>query len=185
MEEAVQTARLDSLQPVIAHLPVTETTRMLLEQVPTTWLDAEERRQGIRLERFDPATDFDAWTRGRIFDAGFELRWERSDGAFQAVYCGLPEMTLPDFQAVDLGAGVQPSEADPGYYLWGRKVQEEDLHQIGAAAGSLVFVELQVPRLLHYPVAPTAQRVQLRVQEYRDPSGALVYYRWRGLEEVT
>lgn len=180
MEEALLWAQPKDLRTVIGRLPMTETTLMLLERMPTTWLDEDERRSGLRLEPVDPALDFNQWERGRIFDDTFELRWERSDGAFQTVYCGRGDVELSEFEPAAGELGGSRAE-DHCYFLWGTRVQEQDLALIGEPPGSTVFVELQVPRLLHYPVDATAQRAMLCVREYRDPSGALIYYRWRGL----
>jgi hypothetical protein len=183
MSEAIYQACLDSLTEVIAALPVTGETFMLLERVPTNWLNDKERAEGLRLEHFDVATDFDGWERGRIFDLAFELRWERVGNAFQVVYCG-EELTLPGFAKVEEINLATLTTISRFYFLWGERVKEEDLLVIGQSSGTLVFLELQVPRLLHYPVSPQAKRVKLKVLEYQDVTGALVYYRFCGLEEV-
>jgi hypothetical protein len=159
---------------------------MYLERVPDRWLTAEERREGLRLERFTPEEDFNTWERGSIFCATFELRWEKLDGAFQTVYIGVPAeltgFTIAD--DLDLGA-TEPKEYS--YMLWGNRVPNNALETVGAdkREGQPVFIEFQIPRLLHYPVSDHAQQVWLRVREYVDPgSGARCYYRFLGLEEI-
>jgi len=171
----------DSEAPTLADLVSADETLMLLEQVPLTWLEDEARKDGLRLEPCETTTDFNGWQRGRIFNPAFELRWERTDGAFQIVYCG-QQIDLPDFHLAD-GIDLTNLVAN-SYFLWGAKVQEDDLALIGQPAGSQVFVELQVPRLLRYPVSAQARQVKLQVAEYRDAAGVLVYYRFQGLEEI-
>lgn len=181
MAESIYWARSEKVADAIVTLPVTDTTVMLLEELPTTWLSEEERENGLRLEYFDPSIDFNIWGCGRIFDDTFEMRWERMDGAFQIVYCG-PEITLPGFERVsevDLSVCIAETRR---YFLWGKKVREQDLEIIGRPSDEQLFIELQIPRLLHYPVAVSAQRVRLQVCEYWDSAGTLVYYRFQGLE---
>jgi|Deesub1362A_J573_1020465.scaffolds.fasta_scaffold00513_9 hypothetical protein len=183
MGEAIYQVDLRSLKQVIPVLPVTEDTLMLLQRVPGNWLSEEERAEGVRLERFDSATNFDQWEQGRIFNAEFELRWEQVDGTFHAVYCG-DKKEPPGFaevKEIDLAALTTKQRS---YFLWGERVKEEDLPVIGQSPGTLVFLEFQVPRLLHYPVSPQAKRAKLKVLEYRDATGALVYYRFCGVERV-
>lgn len=183
MTEVIYWARLERLTEAVTALPITDETLMLLERVPVTWLEDEERINGLRLEPFDPTTDFNLWERGRIFNPTFELRWEQVDGSFQAIYCG-QEVNLPGFQpAEEVDLSVLSSKIR-SYFLWGTRVKEDDLELIGLPTSTQVFVELQVPRLLRYPVSPQAKRIKLQVCEYRDTTGVLVYHRFQKLEEV-
>lgn len=52
------------------------------------------------------------------------------------------------------------------YDLWGKRVENPSVG--GAPAGARVFVELRIPRLLHYPVSAGARLVRLAVREYYD-----------------
>lgn len=134
---------------------------MFLERVPDRWLQPAEREDGIRLTRFDLQTDWDRWGRGRVFSDDWELRWE--DG--RAVYTG-PERQLVGFRKeLDL----PPESKQTRYLLWGRR-------------GEARFLELQVPRLLDYPL--TSERVRLVVAEWFDPSGEPIASRCVRLEEV-
>lgn len=134
---------------------------MFLERVPDRWLEPAEREHGIRLTRFELQTNWDHWGRGRVFGDDWELRWE--DG--RVVYTG-PERQLLGFRKEqDLPA--EPKQTR--YLLWGRR-------------GEGRFLELQVPRLLDYPL--TSERVQLVVAEWFDPSGELIASRCVRLEEV-
>lgn len=184
MGDVVAWARLDSLAPVVGALTWPGPVYMYLERVPDGWLSEAEQEHGLRLERFDPGTPWDTWERGRIFCPTCELRWERLDGTFRAVYVG-PAVDLPGFvRETDLDLGVTE---DHSYALWGNRVPAADLAALGARKedGQQVFLEFIVPRILYYPASAAAQRVRLRVRTYVDPeSGALIYYRFSGLEEV-
>jgi hypothetical protein len=163
---------------------------MYLERVPNAWLTEPERENGIRLEKFDAATDFAAWERGRIFCEAFELRWEKVDGAFHLVYAGAP-VELDHFRPaeVTLTPEEDEGERDGAYHLWGKRVAADKLDLVGAEEedGYAPFVEGKVSRVLYYPVSPAdhKQRIKLTVREYVDPEdGRVIYYRFRGIEEV-
>lgn len=186
MTEVILRARTDDLLPAIAALEPPPPCYMYLERVPDRWLTDEERRDGLRLERFAPDESFNAWERGRIFCAAFELRWEKLDGAFQAVYVGAPQ-ELPGFVPADKLNLDGTKVEQRSYMLWGNKVPDEELETAGAEKreGQPAFIEFQVPRVFYYPVSDQAQRVRLQVREYIDPdSGARCYHRFLGLEEV-
>lgn len=186
MSDVIQWARVDDLAPVVAALNVPDRCYVYLERVPERWLTEEERRDGLRLERFAPDEDFNIWERGRIFSELFELRWEKLDGAFQAVYVGAPA-ELDGFAPADELDLVEKRTGERSYLLWGNRVPDDELETVGAERreGQQVFIEFQVPRVLRYPVSDQARRVRLRVREYVDRgSGAVCYYRFLGLEEV-
>lgn len=185
MTEALYWASLTDLAPTVVLLPADETCLMLLERIPAAWVNKQiqtEYEDGLCLKAFVPQTDFNLWERGRIFNTAFELRWLRSEGAFQAVYCG-PLIDLPGFQAAEKDLTTLPSTSST-YFLWGKRVEGEKLVVIGQASDADVFVEVQSPRLLHYPVSAQARRVKLQVREYRDARGELVYHRFQRLEEI-
>jgi hypothetical protein len=186
MTDVIQWARIETLETAIAALEPLDACYMYLERVPDEWLTGEDRRDGLRLEKFDPDEDFDRWERGRIFCADFELRWERLDGAFQAVYVGAPA-ELPGFApSADLNLDDKTLE-ERSYMLWGNRVPDDQLETVGTEEreGQPAFIEFQVPRVFYYPASDQAQRVRLQVREYVEPdSGARCYYRFLGLEEI-
>ena len=187
MADTIQWARLTDLLPIISALAWHDLSYMYLERIPEAWVSESERYDGLRLERLDQRTPFNEWERGRLFCQDFELRWEKMDGAFQVVYVGAPPDDLPGFTPTD---ELDLSHADTrirSYYLWGRRVSDEQLTAVGASKqpAAEVFIELRIPRHLHYPVSAAAQQVKVQVCEYIDPtSGTTVYYRFQGLEEL-
>ncbi len=181
MHEIIQWARLTDLTTTVAALTQPTPAWMYLERVPSAWLTEAELTCGLRLEAFNPTEDWNVWERGRLFGMAFELRWEKQDGAFQTVYVGAP-LILPEFGAGDLDLnGTQTTER--AYRLWGNRVPKDNLADVGAEPppGQTVFLEFVTPRVLYYPL--DVERVALRVREYTDAqSGALLYYRFIGLE---
>jgi hypothetical protein len=155
-----------------------EPAYVYLEQVPRTLLDETARRDGIRLEHYRPTTSFDRWQRGRIFDAHQELKWEQHPGGFRVIYCG---KQLPiGFTPLPLHS---VRELTRHYYLWGRRVHEQKYEGLGLPRDAQAFIELQVPRILYYPITlGTDTRVQMVVHELYAADGSLCYARWCGIE---
>lgn len=186
MSDTIQWARLQDITPVVLALSWPENrSYMCLERIPEAWMTNEELQNDLRLEKPSLTENWNAWERGRLFCETFELRWERQDGVFQAVYVG-PPTDLPDFVPADLDLSDKIVQ-EHSYYLWGKWVPDDQLQTVGAQEqeGQRVFLEFKIPRLLYYPVSDATQRVKLRVCEYVDPSSdQMVYYRFRGLEEV-
>jgi len=177
-------ARLEQISPVIRALTWTQDAIMWLEHIPLTFLTETERAHGIRLEWFDPLATFDEWARGRIFAPAGELRWEQQDGKFGAVFCG-ESVELSDFMR-ETDPALQPEQLmvyERSYYLWGTSVKAKDLPILGLPAETIAFVELQIPRILRYPVSSNAKRVKLKVKEFVAADGTLAYARFVGLEE--
>lgn len=187
MSDIIQWAHTADLSPVVAALTWSDPGYMYLERVPYAWLTEAEIENGLRLEKLDPTEDWNTWERGRLFCADFELRWEKLDGVFQAVYVGLPT-DLPGFVPADDMSLDDKTVEIHSYWMWGNRVPDDKLATVGAERrpDQNVFIEFVVPRLLYYPVSDAAQQVKLRVCQYIDPeSGALAYYRFCGLEELT
>lgn len=183
MNEIIQWARLTDLAPAIAALMQSAPEWMYLERVPSGWLSEDARVDGLRLTAFEQTEDWNAWERGRIFGAAFELRWEKQDSAFQTVYVGAP-CALPGFvvDALDLSTARVSEHA---YVLWGRRLSAKDAAEMGLESppGLTTFLEFVAPRVLHYPL--DAERLALRVREYNDAqNGALLYSRFVRLEAV-
>lgn len=177
MTEYTAWADVPSVVDVLRAMPWAETACMYLERMPQTWLDEVARQQGVRCQRYDAATPFDTWERGRVFDAQQELKWERYPVGFHAVYCGVQPPA--GWTGVDLHT---EQRRDCTYYLWGTRVPDADRALLGVAPEAPVFVELQIPRLLVYPVPLQQRRVQIRIAEFYAANGQLCYARWCGIE---
>ena len=157
---------------------------MWLERLPLTFLTETERAHGIRLEKFDLTIEFDEWARGRIFAPSGELRWEQQDGMFWAVFCG-EYVDLHGFIR-ETSPELQPEQLtiyERAYYLWGTRVKANEQATLGLPAETIAFVELQIPRVLHYPVSSNTKRVKMKVKEYMTANGVPAYARFVGLEE--
>lgn len=163
MNETILTSSEADLTATLGTLNPSEDAFMFLERVPTCWLDDAEVSLGIQLTTYDSATDWSQWERGRVFCHQWELRWER----LRAVYTGLPT-TLPGYNSPLELPDVLRREVS--YYLWGERNGNR-------------FIELQVARVLAYPVA-NGQRVKLHVAEWHDKSGEPIASRFTGLEGV-
>jgi len=178
-------AKLPQISPTITSIDWPQGTIMWLERIPLTLLTEPERANGIRLEQFDPTTNFDDWARGRIFSAHGELRWEQQDGMFWTVYCG-ENLDLPGFTQETLteleSENLRLDERS--YFLWGKRVEAQDLPTLGLPVQTIAFVELQIPRILRYPISNAAKRVKIKVKEYFAADGSLAYARFIGLEEI-
>lgn len=154
----------EALADTLAALPVPVNALMFLEHIPSVYLEDAESQKGIMLTHYDAATDFTAWERGRIFCSDWELRWDQP----RVTYTGTPQSLGNLEQTLDL----RPyTKREASYYLWGRREQPGR------------FIELQIPRVLHYPVeAKEKGRVKLRVAEWVDDAGELVTSRLVDLE---
>ncbi len=178
MSTEVAWADLASVADIAHTLGWSDPAYVYLECVPQALLDEQLRRDGIRLEHYAATTRLDVWQRGRIFDAQQELKWELHQGTFRTIYCGKHPpagFTLVPLQSM--------REMTRHYYLWGQQVKEKDRKALGLSSDAQAFIELQIPRILHYPVPANAgNRVQVIMHECYAADGSLCYARWCGLE---
>ncbi len=146
---------------------------LLLETLPQQVV-SDEKRQGLlcfaRLGdmKADKNINLASCTSGRIFSPAFELRWEQEAGTTRVVYLGEP-CELPPLQ------GQRQDTFSPvgkkTYYLFGTRLAEDDLATMGIqpdGKDATYYAEVRIPRLLRYPLATSAQRMQLMVGEYHD-----------------
>jgi hypothetical protein len=157
---------------------------MLLEAQPRHLIEQDARQDLLQFALFDPSFDFTPYTSGRIFHALGELHWERQHPEVQIVYTGHEEYRpkLRDSRETPLDAYISE---DRKYFLFGKRLNEEQLKRIGPAAQPGDYAEVRIPRLLRYPQLPTlagAERVQLVMCEYVDSETAVnVAYRFKKL----
>ncbi len=179
MNETFAFGFLPSLASVIKAVPWSDKTVMWLETALDHFLNDDEREHGLRFERYQAGEQFEQWPHGRIFDESAELKWEKEGGEFHVVYCG--SFAPP--------AGMQPTAndaikyEDSSCYLWGSRIKNEDRIDLRLQPNEAVFAELKIPRILHYPVSAKAERVKLKVREFYNVEGALIFTRFAGLEE--
>lgn len=152
------------LADTLSTLTIPAHALMFLERVPSVYLSDAEVQKGIMLTQYDAATDITGWERGRIFCPDWELRWDQQN----MLYTGIP-LSIDNFkQTLDLRLYTKH---EASYYLWGQREAPNR------------FIELQIPRVLHYPVEATEKgRVKLRAAEWFDAAGNLVASRMTGLE---
>ncbi|RMG96648.1 MAG: hypothetical protein D6706_09910 [Chloroflexi bacterium] len=187
MSEVVYSGTVSALLPLIQTFPADGDTLMILEEVPDHWIEVAPHQpdSGLKFVRFDDRENFEGWGRGRIFNQTAELRWEKNEAGFQVVYIG-PPVTLPGLTSDDTLNLAQMEQKETGYYLWGQRMSQKQLQDIGweNPADTDIFIELQTPRVLRYPVQDQpGNRLKLNVIEYYSPqTGQLALYRMKGVE---
>lgn len=184
MTEQICWGTTESLFPIVKKLDYPSESLIMLERVPNTFLSDDERDKGICLRKYDKDENFEVWEHGRIFHNDFELRWEKQDRGFGVVYIGQPKAlsmldtkSLSDFEL-----------QDDSYFLWGEKVTADTLKLINRPETANLFLELQIPRLLCYPVSDNGNekfRMKLSARHYlNSETGVLEFYRFLHLEKV-
>src|SRR5947209_2885534 len=125
-------------------------TFMLLEEQPRRVIEQDARQDLLHFALFKPSIDFTHYTSGRIFHALGELRWERQHPKVQIVYTGHKEYKpeLLDARETPLDAYIPK---DRKYFLFGKRLNVEQLHRIDPTAKPGDFAEVRIPRLLRYP----------------------------------
>jgi hypothetical protein len=149
--------------------------------VPTRWLSEEESKNGICFICFDMTIAFNQWQAGRIFDSKKEFLWQmNNDGQFQVIYTG-EEMDLPELNLIN----EDWQDFQTSYLLWGRSLNSTELKSLRIQEDTTIFLELQLPRLLNYPVAVSQDkkhRLRLNIIEYKDKeTGCIQHYRFHSL----
>jgi len=102
------------------------------------------------------------WSKGRLFDEAFELRWEQIGQEYHVILSGSGDLSA-------LAAGLSEQHLPSGddevqtYYCW----KEE---------------EARLGRTLNYRCVPGKGDVKLSVREFRDERGRLVFWRYLKME---
>jgi len=149
--------------------------------------EAKERQELLRFTHFSPNIRFTEYTSGRIFDERAELRWEKQGNTIQVVYLGSKERApmLHNYK-------LQPSHVLDGlksgmekqYFLFGERLEPDDVQKIGGAASPGDFAEVRIPRLLRYPVPQNKEKyVRLVVREYYDEENRVMVFRFQDLKQ--
>lgn len=184
MTEQMCWGRSEKLLPILHALDCPPESLMLLERIPNAFLSNDEQKNGICLQVYDASKDIEIWERGRIFHNKFELRWEKQGSVFVIVYIGEPiELSMLHTKSLS-----EFETQDETYYLWGKKMSVDALESMNQPAAMNVFLELQIPRLLSYPVSNQdgKDRVKISARHYlNSETGVLEFYRFRHLEGAT
>jgi len=102
------------------------------------------------------------WSKGRLFDEAFELRWEQIGQGYRVILVGNEDLS-------PLAAGLSEQHLPPGtdevqaYYCWNER-------------------DARLGRTLDYRCVPGQGNVKLLVREFRDDHGRLVFWRYVKME---
>lgn len=172
----------NAITEILARLPLTDIL-MLLEFQPRKVVQRSQQQDLLYFGQFDSKMAEKA-TSGRIFHQQLELRWEIQGEKVGVVYTGTQTyrpLAHPD-RLLDLNVYQHVHKA---YYLFGTRLSNERLKQVGPQAQPGDFAEVRIPRLLRYPPATPAntQRVQIVVREYIEPEkGMTIAFRFVALK---
>lgn len=165
-------------------IPPGAITLVLLEIQPCGAVEFEARQSLLLFEQFNPEFDFAPYTSGRIFHMQGELRWERRPADIQVVYTGDIEYK-PELHDSEERTLHGYDLVIRSYFLFGKRLNEEQLKRIGPAGHSGDFAEVRISRLLRYPQLEelkNAERIQLAICEYVDRlTGMNIAYRFKSL----
>ena len=178
MHDVILQGTIDDLRRLLSELDVSTRAWMLLER-RDDWFQ-KEGQEKIIFATFSREVEAEKWDQGCIFDYDSQLRWQRTNGEYRVTFSGTKPL-ISVLQAADLSlADCEAKEVR--YLLWGKKLDNPE--EYGIRSDSPVFLELQIPRLLTYPVSAKANRVWLCVREYYSrQTGLLVHFRWFYLHE--
>ena len=184
MTEQICWGTAENVRPIVNTLDCPSESLMMLERIPNAFLSDDEQKNGICLQVYNVSENLEAWERGRIFHNNFELRWEKQDCVFVIVYIGEPT-ELPMLHTESLSE-FEPQ--DETYYLWGERMSADTFKAIDQPEATNLFLELQIPRLLLYPVKSRGGklRVKISARHYlNSETSHLEFCRFLHLEEVS
>lgn len=181
MAERYYCGRLASIKDWLNNLHIPLDSFALLEREPQRW--ENDNSLGVQLIAYHDKLDPDFWTRGRLFNSDFEISWQRDQdnqawlvsiiGCYEAV----PDLPI---SSIDL-TNCQVEQKT--YFLWGQRLARPEI--VGLQNNQPAYLEVQIPRVLLYPVAGPGHSVVIKVKEYYSQStGEMVGYRFYGLEEI-
>jgi len=159
---------------------------ILLEMQPQKIVGKEDRQTLLFFAEYPCklSHQFSEYTAGRIFHEEFELRWEKINSGAQVVYVGKQQALPLLTEKKDVLKGS--TRATSSYYLFGKRLDDEKVGNIGEPAQKGDFAEVRIPRLLRYPVKENGEDyVKLNVYEYRHSvMNERILFRFRSLTEV-
>lgn len=145
---------------------------MLLEK-EDDWFQREGQEK-IVIDAFQQQPDIGEWAKGCVFCRNGEVRWCKANGGYQIVFTG--KGCVSSLKPADINL-TECEIRETKYLLWGKKF--DNPKEYGIESEGSVFLEMQIPRLLTYPVPDDVDMVWLHVREFISPkTGLLVHSRW-------
>ena len=184
MAESIVTLSHSNVSDIVAQIGFSGSAFLILETLEkadvrpvlgmSTYVIVDTLKSGWNLNNY-PA--------GRVFHRRGELKWQREGSRFHLVYIGLQPPQKLSLDALK----PLPAYRDKYVYLWGKKVEKQQLrNEMGFNQNVEIFVELQIPQYLKYPVIPQKKegRVQIQIREFYNKTGQLEYYRFVDIVEA-
>jgi hypothetical protein len=177
---------------IVAACHFTRDALFLAEHIPQqTIASTQEGRDLLRFTVFEEelAHACAAFVSGRIFQEDRELRWEKQGERLQVVYLGPVHEESPFADTLQPGTALATlkKRAEPTYYyLFGERLEPDDLKKLGKIAQPGDFAVVRIPRILRYPVAQNNLKyARLAVCEYLDATtNRVALFRFQRLEAV-
>jgi hypothetical protein len=213
VEEVLYTGQMrsENLLLLIADCGIPENDRRILflaENLPTHVIDPQQRQDLLLFDFYSPTLKFANYTSGRIFHPDWELRWEHRDANAHVIYLGkqsqlVKQAMIQHHMQLKGQENLAESEREKlidlhklgkherHYYLFGKRLEDNDVKQIGKPVRIGDFAELRIHRVLRYPAPGSMStggqgRVKLTVREYLDSdTGQVQFFRFQDLKEAS
>lgn len=177
MNDVILHGFVDDIEQLLHEFSFPNESWMLLER-EDDWYQ-KEGQEKIVFDSFLLQPDIGDWAKGRVFCRNGEVRWYQSNKGYQVVFTGEKgnsSLVPADIKLTD--CKIQETK----YLLWGEKLDNPT--EYGIEADRSIFMEMQIPRLLSYPVSDDADRVWLCAREFiSKKTGLLVHSRWSDVKE--
>lgn len=174
MSDVILQGRVDDIGQLLQEVNFHSGAWILLER-EDDWFQREGQEK-IVFDTFSKKPDLEGWARGRVFCRDGEVRWYQASEGYQVVFTGESAFSPPSLESAAMSL-ADCNIQDTRYFLWGKRLDHPE--EYGIEPGNSVFLEMQIPRLLVYPVSDDADRVWLCVREFiSQRTGLLVHSRW-------
>lgn len=172
MNDVILQGFVDDIGQLLQEFNFPSESWMLLER-EDDWFH-RECQEKIVFDFFRQQPDIGGWAQGCVFCRNGEVRWCKANGGYQVVYTG--EECVSSLKSADINL-TKCEMQKTKYLLWGKKLDNPE--EYGLEVKGSVFLEIQIPRLLAYPVPDDVDMVWLHVREFISPKiGFLVHSRW-------
>lgn len=172
MNDVILQGFVDDIGQLLQEFSFPGESWMLLKR-EDDWFQREGQEK-IVFDAFQQEPDIWEWAKGCVFCRNGEIRWCKANVGYQVVFTGkecISSLKPADINLTD--CEIQETK----YLLWGKKLDSPE--EYGIESGGSVFLEMQIPRLLTYPVPDDADMVWLYVREFTSrKTGLLVHSRW-------